>query len=50
MSKRNSMERPRRRRSSIMDYEQSLMFGAYREDLASFAFTQAGKLKICSVY
>lgn len=33
-----------RRRSSVMDYEQSLMFGQYREDLANFALTQAEKL------
>lgn len=33
-----------RRRSSVMDYEQSIMFGQYREDLANFALTQAEKL------
>ena len=35
-----SAERRPRRRSSVFDYEQSLMFGQYREDLADFALTQ----------
>lgn len=34
-----------RRSSSVWDYEQSLMFGQYREDLANFAQTEARKLK-----
>lgn len=33
-----------RRRSSVMDYEQSLMFGQYREQLANFASIQSQKL------
>lgn len=33
----------KRRRSSVLGYEQSLMFGQYREQLASFARTQAQK-------
>ena len=37
-------DRTRRRRSSILNYEQSVVFGAYREDLAAFALTQAEKL------
>jgi hypothetical protein len=32
-----------RRRSSVMDYEQSLMFGRYREQLANFASIQSQK-------
>jgi hypothetical protein len=32
-----------RRRSSVMDYEQSLMFGQYREQLANFALIQSQK-------
>ncbi len=32
-----------RRRSSVMDYEQSLMFGQYREQLANFALVQSQK-------
>lgn len=34
-----------RRRSSIMGYEQSLMFGHYREQLANFARVQVQKTK-----
>lgn len=33
----------KRRRSSVMGYEQSLMFGQYREQLATFSRTQAQK-------
>ena len=32
-----------RRRSSVLDYEQSLMFGQYREKLSNFAVTQSQK-------
>lgn len=34
-----------RRKSSVMGYEQSLMFGQYRDQLASFARYQAAKAK-----
>lgn len=33
------------RRSSVLNYEQSLMFGRYREDLAKFALLQAEKIR-----
>ena len=32
-----------RRRSSVLDYEQSLAFGQYREKLANFALIQSQK-------
>lgn len=36
-------ERFQRRRSSVFDFEHTIMFGQYREDLANFALTQAEK-------
>lgn len=45
-SSTSSLVAPRSRRSSsVWDYEQSVMFGQYREDLADFALTEARKLQ-----
>ncbi|RWS01979.1 chloride channel protein 2-like protein, partial [Dinothrombium tinctorium] len=44
-SKENSVPSASRRRSSVLGYEQSLMFGCYREQLATFARYQAEKAK-----